>query len=97
MATPIFLSKTVFSYSFRTVLKSYRFYPFQTPFEENNGVFHYSQSQAIDKKRRLAFQTVPFTVYFINQSTTFARKTFETGNRLTNEQQGKLFRNILSQ
>ena len=38
VATPILLSKTVFSYRFRIVFESYRFMPFETPFEGKNGV-----------------------------------------------------------
>ena len=38
VATPIFLSQTAFSYRFHIVFESYRFMPFQKPFEGKNGV-----------------------------------------------------------
>ena len=60
VATPIFLSKTAFSYRFRMVFESYRLMPFETPFEGKkrrlNGVFPFSQSQGIDKNAVYRFK-----------------------------------------
>ena len=47
VATPMFLSKTAFSYRFRIVFESTRFVPFQTPFEGKTAF-----------KRRFSFQPI---------------------------------------
>ena len=48
VATPNFLSKTAFSYRFLIVFESYRFMPFQLPFEGKKTAF----------KRRFFFQPI---------------------------------------
>ena len=80
VATPIFLSKTAFSYRFRIVFESYRFMPFQLPFEEKkrclNGVFSFSQSQGIDKNAVYRFKRSSLSFILLTIQQPFQAKRF---------------------
>ena len=78
VAAPIFLSKTAFSYRFRIV--SFRFMPFQTPFEVKkrrlNGVFPFSQSQGIDKNAVYRFKRSSLSFILLTNQQPFQAKLF---------------------
>ena len=79
VATPIFLSKTVFSYGFRIVFESYRFMPF---YAVSNAVwrkqrrFPFSQSQGIDKNAVYRFKLSSLSLILLTNQQPFQAKRF---------------------